>query len=212
MRILIIEDEIIIARYIERQLMADFKCQTAIALNEDELKRSMPSFLPHLILCDINLKEHKDGIILISELRKEYAFEVIFITSYQSKAIIERALQNMPLHYIIKPVDEAALYAGVKLSLPLIAKNNNLGKRITNASILEQFSVTERKVIQLVLQQKTTRAIAAEMFLSPFTIKNHRHNICRKLGLKNENNALLQWAMQQTDSLRFQEQLQQNSL
>ncbi len=196
MRILIIEDEIIIARFIEQQLTANFNCSTAIALNQQEVEDTMPGFLPHLILCDINLKEEKDGITLVENMREHYAFDIIFITSYQSKAIIERALLYQPLNYIIKPADEAAIFAALKLAWPLIEANPKLGKTQDNTPIQQMLSHTEQKIIQLILQNKTSREIATIMFLSPHTIKNHRHNICRKLSLKDGNNALLKWAMQ----------------
>ena len=38
--------------------------------------------------------------------------------------------------------------------------------------------------------------IAETLHLSRYTIKNHRHNICRKLELADENNALLKWVVQ----------------
>lgn len=204
MRILIIEDEIIIARFIEQQLTTNFDCSTAIALNQQEVATILAEFLPHLILCDINLREENDGITLVENLRQQYAFEVIFITSYQSKAIIERALQYQPLNYVIKPADEAAIFASVKLAWPVITTNPVLGKPQPQERILLQqlLSSTERKIILLILQHKTSREIAALLFLSPYTIKNHRHSICRKLGLKDGNNALLKWALQYKELLR----------
>jgi len=201
MRILIIEDEIIIARFIEQELNTNFNCSTTIALNQKEVTDTMPGFLPHLILCDINLKEERDGITLVENLRQHYVFDVIFITSYQSKAIIERALLYQPLNYIIKPVDEAAIFATLKLAWPLIEANKKLGRPYDNTPLHQMLSYTERKIIQLILQNKTSREIASILFLSPYTIKNHRHSICRKLGLKDGNNALLKWAMQHKELL-----------
>lgn len=196
MRILIIEDEIIIARFIEQQLKANFNCEVTIALSHYEVKKAMPNFMPHLILCDINLHEENDGISLIGELQKTYNFGVIYITSYQSKAIIERALTTRPLNYIIKPVDESNIFAGIKLVENAISSHTTFG---TYKLIKPIFSDIESKIIYFILQKKTTKEIAGLLFLSPYTIKNYRHKICRKLNLKDENNALLKWAMQNDD-------------
>jgi DNA-binding NarL/FixJ family response regulator len=195
MRILIIEDEIIIARFIEQQLSAHFNCDTAIAINSEEVYAMLPDFLPHLVLCDINLQETNDGLSLISDLRLNYAFEVIFITSYQSRPIIEAALTYQPLNYIIKPVDEAAIFAALKIAWPIIEKQTALGKAKENIAVHTLLSAVERKIVQHILDQKTSREIADLLFLSPYTVKNHRHRICRKLGLTDGNNALLKWAM-----------------
>lgn len=194
MRILIIEDEIIIDRFIEQQLIANFNCEVTIALNRYEVKKSMPVFMPHLILCDINLHEENDGISLIQELQTTHIFGVIYITSYQSKAIIERALTTKPLNYIIKPVDESNIFAGIKLAEVEMLLNPKWGlpKICNNINMSE----TERNIVKLILQKKTTKEIADTLFLSVYTVKNYRHKLCRKLNLKEENNALLKWALQ----------------
>jgi DNA-binding NarL/FixJ family response regulator len=38
--------------------------------------------------------------------------------------------------------------------------------------------------------------IAETLHLSRYTVKNHRHTICRKLQLRDENNALLKWVVE----------------
>ncbi len=193
MRILIVEDEIIIARFIEQQLKANFNCEVELAVNFKEVDELIPDFLPHLVLCDINLNEDDDGIQLISKLQQSYGFGTIYITSYQSKAIIERALITKPLNYIIKPVDETKIYTAVKLVESTIAMQAKFGQRIANALPIGHI---ELEIIRLILKEKTTKQIADILFLSPYTIKNYRHKICRKLKLKDENNALLKWALQ----------------
>ncbi|WP_017256758.1 response regulator transcription factor [Pedobacter arcticus] len=195
MRILIIEDEIIIARFIEQQLKANFSCTVQIAINYNEVLDVMPEFLPHLLLCDINLNEKLDGIAMVKELEKSYAFEVIFITSYQSKIVIGQASTVKPLHYLIKPVDEAAIYAAIRLASPVIEANGKLGQLQPEYLPELDLNDTERYILGFVLANKTTKEIADILHLSHFTVKNYRHKLCRKLNLKDENNALLKWAL-----------------
>lgn len=193
-RILIIEDEIIIARFIEQQLLSGFQCTTHIAVSASEAKAAMSTIVPHLLLCDINLQGAQSGIELIAELRRDFAFEVIFITSYQTRGIIEQASTTNPANYIIKPVDEAQLFAGIQLVMNRIQQHPAAGERIVNPASL--LNATELSILQLIREQKTTKEIAQALYLSPYTIKNHRHSICRKLQLEEGNNALLKWAMQ----------------
>lgn len=195
MRILIIEDEIIIARFMELQLKSHFECEVHIAISATEAALEMEAFYPHLLLCDINLNDDRNGIQLITQLQKEYLFEVIFITSYQSRSMIEEAALTKPANYILKPVDEAQLFAGVQLVLTRLNGNPPSGKKQPDP--VEALNHTEREIIRLIAQKKTTKEIAQILFLSPHTIKNHRHNICRKLELDDENNALLTWVLQQ---------------
>ena len=210
-RVLIIEDEIIIARFIEQQLALGFSCTTRIAVSAIEAKAAMPQLLPHLLLCDINLQGDQSGIDLITELRRDFAFEAIFITSYQNRGIIAQASATNPANYIIKPVDEAQLFAGIQLVMNKLQQHPTAGERIVNPAGL--LNTTELNILQLISEQKTTREIAQAFFLSPYTIKNHRHAICRKLQLEEGNNALLKWAMQNSSliaqSIQAQE-MQQN--
>lgn len=190
-RILIVEDEIIIARFIERQLKANFSSEIRIAVSSAEARTAMAEMLPHLLLCDIHLEEELTGIHLVSELRRRYAFEVIFITSYQTRNIIEQAAAANPANYLIKPIDEMQLFAGVQLVISRIQSNSQAGKAFLQPNTL--FSDTELRILQLIREKKTTQEIAETLHLSRFTIKNHRHAICRKLDLRDENNALLKW-------------------
>lgn len=193
-RILIIEDEIIIARFIERQLQTNFDCETSIAVSAAEAREAMEHSLPHLLLCDIHLEEELSGIDLVTELRRRYAFEVIYITSYQHRSVIEKAAATNPSGYIIKPIDESQLFAGVQLVITRTHNDNRTGRAfLQNASI---FSNTELLILQLIREKKTTIDIAEALHLSPYTIKNHRHTICRKLQLRDENNALLKWVVE----------------
>jgi DNA-binding CsgD family transcriptional regulator len=57
------------------------------------------------------------------------------------------------------------------------------------------------QVLQLIAQKKTTKKIAENLYLSPYTIKNHRYGICHKLNLTEGNNALLMWALKNQDSI-----------
>ncbi|MBO9635576.1 MAG: DNA-binding response regulator [Chitinophagaceae bacterium] len=194
-RVLIVEDEIIIARFIELQLLNNFDCETRVAISVKEAREAMPDMQPHLLLCDINLCDAITGIELVAELKNSYTFETIFITSYQNKNIIEQASATNPANYIIKPVDEAQLFAGVRLVMAKIGQQPATKEKGNPA--IEQLNNTEIMILREIRNQKTTKEIAKALHLSPYTIKNHRHNICRKLDLEEGNNALLKWVMQQ---------------
>ncbi|PTS99672.1 DNA-binding response regulator [Pedobacter sp. HMWF019] len=193
MRILIIEDEIIIARFIENQIKSNHPSETRVALSISEVRQLIPEFCPHLVLCDIKLNDKLDGIELIRQLKKTHAFEVVFITSYQSMQTINRAFELKPANYIIKPLDESRLYAGL---LPVVKQlQEKEASSSSKANMNDTLSPNELTILKLISQKKTTKEIAAMIHLSPYTIKNYRHSICRKLQLDEENNALLTWSL-----------------
>lgn len=199
-RILIIEDEIIIGRFIERLLQTHFESEIMVAVSAGEARKAMADFLPHLLLCDIQLEEELSGIGLITELRRRFAFEVIYITSYQNRSIIEQAAATLPANYIIKPIDETQLVAGVQLVISRIQTDDQAGKAYLRSNAI--FTEIELRILRLIREKKTTMDIAETLHLSRYTIKNHRHTICRKLQLEDENNALLKWVVQNGNMLK----------
>jgi DNA-binding NarL/FixJ family response regulator len=194
MRILIIEDEIVIGRHIERILEDHFDCEVLLALSVDEAKELVVSFLPVLVLSDIHLNDAVDGIDLIGELQLLAYFETIFITSYQSKDVVERASLMEPANYILKPIDENQIVASVELVRNRLLRNQLAGT--ARVDVRGRLSKMEYDVLMLIKEKKTTRGIADALFISPFTVKNHRHNISRKLNLSGDNNALLRWVVE----------------
>jgi len=57
-------------------------------------------------------------------------------------------------------------------------------------------SVAEKKILELVSQNKPSEEIANLLFISKRTVEGHRRNIIEKLGLPKEKYALLIWAIQ----------------
>lgn len=200
LRILIIEDEIVIGRHIQQILMSAFGVETRLAITPEKAMAEMPRFLPHLILCDINLNTtQSDGIDLIQNLQKIYRFETVFITSYQSKTVIDKASWVRPANYIIKPFDETQLVASLEMTLLRLKNDPLLGTKLLNWT--ERISKMEYEVLKLIADGKSTKDIAEALFISPHTVKTHRHNIVRKLDLPTDNNAVVRWAIENKGQL-----------
>lgn len=194
MRTLIIEDDIIIARYFQQLLKAHFKCESRIAISIEEVEEAFPVFLPQLVLCDINLGEHMDGIELMDSFHKKYHFETIFVTSYHSREMMVRAANASPVNYLVKPVDESQFVAALSLCFPRLTNNEVQGTPKLN--VRQLLTKSEYRILELIAKEKSTPEIAGEVFLSTATIKNHRHSIVQKLGLPADNKALVKWAME----------------
>jgi DNA-binding NarL/FixJ family response regulator len=193
-RILIVEDEILIARAIEQLANWHFVCETHIALSVNEARIKANRILPHLILCDVNLKDDITGIDFIRTLQDVLNFETIFITANSSKVIIEEALLSTPSNFIIKPFNDTQLVAALKIAQNKLAAMPQAGT--LKMQIKDVLTKAECRVLQLISDNKTTSEIAEALFISPNTVKNHRHNISRKLDLSTDNNALIKWAIE----------------
>lgn len=193
-KILIIEDEMIIARFIEQHFYSFYQnIAINIALSADEVDTYMQQQQPDLVLCDIQLQDDCDGIDLMVKYKAEKQFSLIFITSYESKQCIDRTIAVNAENYIIKPLNESRLYAGTHLVMQRLLSLDAAPKMELNLSGLTS---SEIQVLKLIANRYTTKNIADKLCLSPYTIKNTRHRICRKLSLEEENNALLTWAIE----------------
>jgi DNA-binding NarL/FixJ family response regulator len=199
-RVLIIEDEIIIGRYIQMMLTEHFECEARLVLSSEEAINEGDIFLPHLILCDINLNEAKDGIELITKLKKTLSFDTIFITSYQGKNMVEKASSTEPLNYLIKPIDENQFVASLQTTFTRMQNNKSVGQKIVQLS--DSLSKSELDILRFIAENKSSKEIAETLFISPLTVKNHRHSISRKLQLSPDNNALTKWVMEHKDLIK----------
>jgi DNA-binding NarL/FixJ family response regulator len=198
-RVLIIEDEIIIGRYIQMMLTEHFECDARLVLSSEEAL-SESTFLPHLVLCDINLNEAKDGIELITQLKKTLHFETIFITSYQTKSMVDRAISTEPVNYLIKPIDENQFVASIQTTFTRLQNNKLAGQKIVYLN--DSLSRSEVDILKMIADNKSTKEIAEKLFISPLTVKNHRHSISRKLDLSPDNNALTKWVMEHKEYIK----------
>lgn len=116
-RILIVEDEIIIARELEARLIAMGYEVTAIASSGPEAIEQAGLTKPDLILMDIVIKGDMDGIEAASEIRRIHQIPVIYLTAYTDKKTLERARITEPFGYIVKPFSERELEANIEMAL-----------------------------------------------------------------------------------------------
>jgi DNA-binding NarL/FixJ family response regulator len=64
---------------------------------------------------------------------------------------------------------------------------------------LHSLTPTERRVLELIAEYKTSKDIADELSTSPRTVETHRTNICQKLGLHGRH-ALMKFALENKSS------------
>jgi DNA-binding NarL/FixJ family response regulator len=160
----------------------------------EQAKAAMKTFLPHLVLCSVTLEKECDGLNLIVDFRKQYNFETILLQSVVNEKILQQSLAINPLHILVEPIDLMQLYSTLRWTEKYIDQNNKIGTR--KYEFKQILSRMEYDVLKSILSNKSTKQIAEEYFISPYTVKNHRHNICKKLELGSGNNAITKWALE----------------
>ena len=85
----------------------------------------------------------------------------------------------------IKAVSGGRHYTSPALTSYLIKSRQTAASAPTrrHGQGLEFLSPTERRVLELIAEYKTSKDIADELCVSPRTVETHRTNICQKIGL-----------------------------
>ena len=116
-KILIVEDEAIIAMEIESQLQSLGYEVTSIVNNGADAIKKAEVDNPDLILMDIRIKGVMDGIEAAEVIRNRFGIPVIFSTAYLDEGRIERAKITMPFGYVLKPIQERDLKGTIEMAL-----------------------------------------------------------------------------------------------
>ncbi|MBT4641775.1 MAG: PAS domain S-box protein [Calditrichaeota bacterium] len=115
-KILIVEDEAIIAMEIESQLQdLGYEVTSIVDTGEKAIKKAEEE-KPDLILMDIRIKGEMDGIDAAAEIRNRFDIPVIFSTAYLDEERIERAKITMPFGYVLKPIQERDLKVTLEMA------------------------------------------------------------------------------------------------
>src|SRR5690606_28082382 len=182
--ILILEDEIIIARSIKLHLETNgFAAQ--IATNPEEAVKLLEHRLLDLVLSDINLRHDIDGISFAQQFVPE-RIPVIFLTAYSDLGTLQKAELVMPYAYLLKPFHKEQLLLTINLSIAHARKKilpSSISTNGNNGDV--ELSNREIDVVQLLAQGKTSAEIADILHIGRDTVATHRKNIIRKTKCKN---------------------------
>ncbi|QSJ20337.1 response regulator [Nostoc sp. UHCC 0702] len=102
-RILVVEDEVIVARTIASQLNQLGYIVTGTASSGKVAIAKALETKPELVLMDIILKGEMDGITTAAYIREQLDIPVIFLTAYGDQNTLQRAKITQPFGYVVKP-------------------------------------------------------------------------------------------------------------
>ncbi|MCH7414379.1 response regulator transcription factor [Belliella sp. R4-6] len=132
-RILLIEDNVILAETIRELLLISGFDNVKTLPNGVEIEKVLNSFEPDLVLMDIKLQDEKDGIIVAKTIRSLKSTPIVFISSFNDKATIDRAKEVNPEAFILKPFSKETLNITIEIIL-----NNHYSKSDRNLEIENQ--------------------------------------------------------------------------
>ena len=116
-RILVVEDEGIVARDLQDTLERLGYAVPAVASSGEEAVEKAAETHPDLVLMDIVLKGAMDGVEAADQIRSHFDIPVVYLTANSDEDILERAKITEPFGYILKPFQDRELHATVAMAL-----------------------------------------------------------------------------------------------
>lgn len=116
-KILVVEDEVIIAMSLQRRLASMGYDVVGICHNAEEGIKMARKYRPDLILMDIMMPGKLDGITGAQTIKAELDIPVIFLTAFAEDQVIDKAKQIEPHGYLVKPIQDRELKAVVEIAI-----------------------------------------------------------------------------------------------
>lgn len=116
-RILIVEDETIVAFNIQSRLERLGYTVVAIVSSGEAALEQVAMASPDLVLMDIKLRGKVDGITAAEQIRKQFQLPVIYLTAYTDEETLNRAKVTEPYGYILKPFEARDLNTTIEMAL-----------------------------------------------------------------------------------------------
>ncbi len=167
--------------------------------------------LPMVAVLDLDMPE-MDGFSVAGQVQKlDLPVKVIILTMHKDELHVNRAidlsvsgyvLKDGAVHEIInciKTVKTGRQYFTPALSSLLLNRSRRPPQAQEQLGLAE-LTPTERRILFLLSELKTSKEVADELCISPRTVDNHRAHICSKLALQGSH-ALVKFALQYKDKL-----------
>lgn len=116
-KILIVEDEPIIALELSERLQQNGYLISGIASNGSEAQKKFKVNITDLILLDISLKGDINGIELAEIIRQTSDIPIIYITAFSDQATLAKAKLTQPSGFLLKPFNQRELETTIEISL-----------------------------------------------------------------------------------------------
>jgi PAS domain S-box-containing protein len=116
-RIMIVEDDRIVARDIREQLTRTGHSVTSVTSRGETAVDLAISTEPDLVLMDIRLEGEVDGIEAAKQIRARCGVPVVFLTAYADDETVRRASQAEPFGYLLKPFEDLQLRTVIEMAL-----------------------------------------------------------------------------------------------
>lgn len=157
-KILVVEDESIIAEDIADSLTALGYSIAAIVHSGEEAIQTATELRPDLVLMDVKLQGEMDGVMAAEKIRSRLQIPVVYLTAYADDNTLHRVNATKPFGYVVKPFEEKNLHSAIQIAL-----HRHLHDCLTN---LPNRSLFRERLNQVLETQKELPALLPIISLS----------------------------------------------
>ena len=207
-RILIADDHPIFRKGLRQVIEADARLKVAAEADDgatafDQIRELKPD----IAILDIHMPRMSGFDLARALLEQGIEVEVIFLTMHKAEDMFNAAMDLGVKGYVlkesavtdivgsIKAVAQGEAYISPQLSSFLLNRSSRAAALRQTVPSLDDLTPTERRVLKMLADYKTSKQIADELFINSRTVDNHRANICAKLGLRGSH-ALMKFAVE----------------
>jgi DNA-binding NarL/FixJ family response regulator len=167
------------------------------ATGKEAIERTL-TLAPDVVLMDVRMPE-MDGVDAVAVLRRQVPdCRVVMLTTFDDEEYVVQALRAGAAGYLLKDLPAAELAEAVRLAHAGVTQLDRAAARHVTAALavhkpapVDLLTSREAEVLRMVAAGATNREIAARLYLSEGTVKNHISRILSRLGLRDRTQAAI---------------------
>ena len=196
-KIVMADDHPIVRQGLKQIIESDANLLIVAEAGDGETALSLvENYQPDVLVLDIDMPK-MSGFEVVKELRKRRnQVAVVFLSMHGEEEIFQAALDLDVKGFVVKDSALGEIADGIKavaagrpffspsLSALLLNRRRRTAEFERENHGIEQLTPTERRILKLIAEEKTSKEIGEQLYISYRTVEKHRSNISRKLDLQ----------------------------
>jgi two-component system, NarL family, response regulator LiaR len=196
-KVLLVDDHAVVRSGLGAVLLSyDDMTLVGEAGNGEEAIRLCEKLKPDVVLMDL-LMPVMDGVAATTAIRKQWPkINVIALTSFKEKEMVEGALKAGAMSYLLKNVSASELITAIRGAVAGQPRLSPEAAQVLIQDIKEPAAPTydltdrEKEILALMVEGLPNTAIADKLIVSQSTVKFHVSNVLSKLGVTSRTEAV----------------------